>query len=65
MIRVRDLSHETFRRMARFVRQAREEGKSDRGIMLALQVSKEDLDFIDKFNDRTDKPDEAAVGALQ
>jgi len=56
MIRVRDLNGEQLRNMARFVLVADQEQKSERQILLNLQISKEDLDFLRKFNDRTDHP---------
>lgn len=56
MIRVRDLSGEQLRNMARFVLVADQERKSDRQILLNLQISQDDLGFLRKFNDRTDHP---------
>lgn len=56
MIRVRDLNHEQMLNLARFVREADGEQKSDRQILLNLQIAQEDLDFLRKFNARTDGP---------
>lgn len=50
MIKVKDLDQETFRRLARFVKIARDDGKSDPRILTMFQISADDLAFIDQYN---------------
>lgn len=50
-MKIIELNMRQFYSVVRFVLVFREEGKSDRRIKTALQISDEDLSFIDRFID--------------
>ena len=54
MIRLKDLRHEQFRVLAGMVRTLRQSGFNDSQIIKEIQVSTEDIAYLDKFNSRTD-----------
>lgn len=52
---LKNLSQDDFLRVAKAVRVCRKQGVSNRGLLIKLQITEEELAFIDKFNARIDQ----------